>query len=171
LQLEALFTNELSFKVNRNHSPQAGAWKSDISGMSLQCQVGIDPTQARRGFIKLTFDLPDKEGNDVPFTFHFTVEGFFSVHESQEANFEKLLQMAGVPMLYSTARQVLRSATSLSMFPPAFLPTVSFLDVKEEEEPLKALRVERSAKVAAGKGKPFRGKPIEKPHKPAAEEA
>lgn len=126
LQLNYYFVTELSVTANREHDPKKTVTLTD-ENMVVTPDILPDKNDPRNW--QVTLRIQQQAGPDVNAPYFFTVEltGFFSVATSfPEDKAEWIVRTNATSVLYSTAREVLRSAMSQGPFCPLLLPTVSF---------------------------------------------
>lgn len=126
LQLNYYFVTELSVTANREHDPKKPVTLTD-ENLVVTPDILPDQNDPRRW--QVTLRIQQQAGPDVNAPYFFTVEltGFFSVASNfPEDKAEWMVRTNATSVLYSTAREVLRSAMSQGPFCPLLLPTVSF---------------------------------------------
>jgi preprotein translocase subunit SecB len=136
LELQNYFITALSLTANRNYDGQKQRAPC-VSDLQVEPFPRPDEKDARHW--QVTVKITYRPGPDVNAPYHFAVEivGLFQVVAQVEADkVEWLVETNATSVLYSTAREILRSAMNTGPYPPLLLPTGSFY------EPKKAVPVE-----------------------------
>lgn len=76
--------------------------------------------------------MPENENEKIPYAIHLIAIGLFRVDENWDDK-NKLLRVNGASILYSAAREFLITISSRGPWPPAVLPTTSFLPPEKKE--------------------------------------
>lgn len=133
LELQNYFVTALSITANRNYDGQKQ--KAPCSGgLQVEPLLQMEGKDARhwQATLKITY----RPGPDVNAPYHFSMEivGLFQVvNEVAEDKAKWFVETNGTAVLYSTAREILRSVTSAGPYPPLLIPTGTFYEPKKGE--------------------------------------
>lgn len=141
LLLRGYFVNQMSFTVNLEHDPTK---ESDLAFDDLKvdsdCQPAKENPELQNGGpawqvrVLISQNLPAEK--NAPYNFAVELVGFFQVADSYpEGKRECLVKTNGRSMLYGLAREVIRNLTAQGPFPPMLIPTVSFYETEDENQP------------------------------------
>jgi len=133
LQLKYYFVAELSVIANRDHDCTKPI---ELTNENLVVTPTFIPDPEDSRLWQVTLRIQQQSGPSVNAPYFFTVEltGFFSVApECPDNKVEWMLRTNATSVLYSTAREVLRSAMSQGPYCPLLLPTVSFYTPFKQE--------------------------------------
>jgi len=88
----------------------------------------------------------------APYKLDLQVTGFFEVlPDYPENKVKELIRITGASLLYSGAREYVLGFTSRGPWGPVLLPTISFIETKQQEEPQsKKSRKPRDASTSKG---------------------
>lgn len=126
LQLKYYFVAELSVIANREHDRTKPV---EVTDKNLVVVPSFMPDQGNSRLWQVTLRIQQQAGPAANAPYFFTVEltGFFSVASDYPDNkVEWMVRTNATSVLFSTAREVLRSAMSQGPYCPLLLPTVSF---------------------------------------------
>lgn len=132
LRFKSYFVTDLMFTANPKHEPKKPA-ELHINDLQVECNAErskeAEGGQSWRVALRVMQNVgPDR---NAPYNFMISVLGDFEVHPkypSEKA--EQLVRINGCSVLYSTVREILKSAMARGPFPPLFLPTVHFLGME-----------------------------------------
>lgn len=128
LELQNYFVTALSLTANRSfdgRKPLAAC----ASDLRVEPFVLADESDARHW--QVTLKIAYRPGPDVNAPYHFAVEiaGLFQVTlQVPDENVKWLVETNATSVLYSSAREILRSVMSNGPYPPLLLPTLSFYE-------------------------------------------
>ena len=126
LQLRRYFVSELSIQANKRFKTDQPVTLG-MDDVVLEPRFTPIPKKAREWEVVLRIFHQGKEGVNTPYYFSVELVAFFGVHKSYEAGkSEWLVRTNASSVLYSMAREILRSAMSHGPFMPLILPTVTF---------------------------------------------
>lgn len=126
LLLDNYFLAKLSVEANARFEPKEpmNLSANDISVESVSVRIGGD---VRKWQVSIKVFHQSKDGVNAPYFFCVEAVGFFSVAESYPEDREEwLVKTNASSVLYSAAREALRSAMAAGPWKPVLLPTVSF---------------------------------------------
>jgi preprotein translocase subunit SecB len=126
LQLNYYFVTELNVTANRQHDPKQPIMLSD-ENLVVKLDVMVQKDDARRWQATLRIQQQGGPVTNPPYFFTVELVGMFSVAAKYPLDkAEWMVRTNASSVLYSTAREVLRSAMSQGPYCPLLLPTVSF---------------------------------------------
>ncbi len=126
LQLKYYFVAELSVITNREHDRAKPIALTD-ENLLVTPSFMPDPKDPRLWQVTLRIQQQAGPAANAPYFFTVELAGFFSVApDYPEDKVEWMVRTNATSVLYSTAREVLRSAMSQGPYCPLLLPTVSF---------------------------------------------
>lgn len=126
LQLSYYFVTELNVTANRKHDPKQPITLTD-ENLAVKLDVLGQKDDARRWQATLRIHQQGGPATNPPYFFTVELVGMFSVAASYPLDkAEWMVRTNASSVLYSTAREVLRSAMAQGPFCPMLLPTVSF---------------------------------------------
>jgi preprotein translocase subunit SecB len=130
LQLKYYFITELYIKARTNYDPKRGF---DYKIEYLQCDTKFMKKEDNPLLRQVQFTIncnPPVDAN-IPYEFKITVVGFFHIDKTWPlSRREELVHFNGLAILYSTAREIIATATSRGPWPQIILPSVNFLPKK-----------------------------------------
>lgn len=137
LELQNYFVTALSITANRNYDGQKknAPCSSDLSVEPSLQQTGGKGARHWQATLKITY----RPGPDVNAPYHFSMEivGLFQVaNQIAEDKAKWFVETNGTAVLYSTAREILRSVMSGGRYPPLLIPTGTFYEPKKDEVPV-----------------------------------
>ena len=139
LQLLQYFVPEISFTANQTFNTEKGC-EGGIEEFSVEAvakhQAAPENFQGRSWSVEMVISQKLKDGQNLPYKFSMTLVGMFAwldknATSEQEAQF---VRVNGSTILYATAREVIRSTTTLGPWGPVILPTLSFYDKDASKE-------------------------------------
>lgn len=140
LQLVRYLAPEIAMSANSAFNPakpiEAGTDQLAVQAVVAQ-QKAPDNFQGRSWVIEMSITQTIKEGQNFPYTFKLALVGLFLCHDGKLANEieERFVRTNGSSILYATARELVRSLTTLGPWGQVLLPTASFYEnVTEEKE-------------------------------------
>jgi preprotein translocase subunit SecB len=126
LQLNCYFVTELNVSANRQHDPKAPITLS-ADNLTVKPDILAQNDDPRRWQVTLRIHQQGRPSTNSPYFFTIELVGMFSVAANYpEKQVESLVRTNASSVLYSTAREVLRSAMAQGPFFPLLLPTLSF---------------------------------------------
>jgi preprotein translocase subunit SecB len=133
LELKNYFVTALSITANRNYDgqKQKAPCSSDLQVEPLFQVDGKDIRQWQA-----TLKIIYRPGPDVNAPYHFSIEivGLFQVaNHVAEDKAKWFVETNGTAVLYSTAREILRSVMSSGPYPPLLIPTGTFYEPEKKE--------------------------------------
>lgn len=137
LKCTCYFVTDLVVTANPEHDPKKPP-SLDFRDLLVDCRTekpkkseGEKEQQLWRISLRVAQNV-DPEKNS-PYNFTVSILGQFVVHpEYPKEKTEQLVTINGSSLLYTTVREILRSAMSHGPFPPLILPTVCFMETKGE---------------------------------------
>ncbi len=133
LELEDYFVTALNLTANRAYDGQK---ERDACAKDLLVEPFVRPDEKDGRHWQVTLKVTYRPGPAVNAPYHFALEivGLFRVAaEVADDKVEWLVQTNATSVLYSTAREILRSAMANGPNPPLLLPTGSFYEPRKEE--------------------------------------
>lgn len=133
LQLLRYVVAEISVSANRTFDPSKPS-DCDITRMSVETVVNQQKTSEQGSdnswLVEMAISQKVLEGQNFPYDFNLIIVGVFALKEGAiAANKEsQFVTVNGSSMLYSAARELIRSTTAIGPWGELFLPTVSFYD-------------------------------------------
>lgn len=141
LQLEGYYARQISFSLRQNIEENAEFFgptglqyipvnfgEIDPFQMNVAMRGAVRDDDSSRWRFELTITSADLEETNFPYEFEIAVVGYFKSHLENNPKNEHLIRTNGISILYSTAREMLASASSRSLFPGILLPSMSFAD-------------------------------------------
>jgi preprotein translocase subunit SecB len=93
-------------------------------------------THGTRWLVTLSIDQKIPEGKNVPYEFSIQLTGVVCVHPSLKGEtLTHNIQVNGPSMLFGSAREIIRAATSRGPFAPLIIPSTSFLQRIPQPKP------------------------------------
>jgi preprotein translocase subunit SecB len=132
LELQNYFVTALSLTANQNLDSQK---ERAACGSHLQVEPTLRADERDNRHWQVTLKATYRPGPDVNATYHFAIEivGLFQVaQEVAEEKIQWLVETNATSVLYSTAREILRSAMAAGPYPPLLLPAASFYEPKAQ---------------------------------------
>jgi len=141
LLLRGYFVHQMSFTVNLEHDPDKPAELTfeDIKVESDCARSRVESDVQKEGpawqvRVLISQNLPPER--NAPYNYSVELVGLFQVADGfPEAKRERLVKTNGRSMLYGLAREVIRNLTAQGPFPPMLIPTVSFYETEDENQP------------------------------------
>lgn len=134
LQLRRYIVTELSVSANRGFDPDKKV-RLGLRDVVAQPECRGDEKKPREWQIVLKLKHSQSAESNSPYFFMIETVGFFTVKESVPAErVAEFVQVNGASVLYSTAREVLRSVMAMGPYLPILLPTVCFYEPKRKAE-------------------------------------
>ena len=137
LRLDRYFLKELHFTLNEGFdrgkkSSAIGATPPDMKLSVVSAEQ--NPTNPLQWRFELKIILPPDPEGAFPYTFSTVIVGYFTVSDKfPAARAEEMARANGPALLYSGARELVRSVTGRGPYPPVVLPSVTFIQPKTEE--------------------------------------
>jgi preprotein translocase subunit SecB len=126
LQLERYFVTEFSLTANKEFDSKKEI-KLGIENIVVTPALVSAPSNPRQWQVTLRIQLQPNPDANAPYFFTLELVGLFRVSDAYpEENVEWIVQTNATSVLYSAAREVLRSAMAQGPYPPFLLPTASF---------------------------------------------
>jgi len=137
LQLKRYFVTELNVAANPEHDPGKTIDLSD-SDLIISPSYAPDKSDPRQWQVTLRIHQPAAPTANAPYAFTVEIVGSFSVAKGYpREKIEWMVRTNAASVLYSTAREILRSAMSQGPFCPLLIPTVSFYTPETKTPPKK----------------------------------
>jgi preprotein translocase subunit SecB len=135
LQLRLYFVTELNISVNMEFDPDEEV-KLYLKNLVVNSEAIKNPDDEREWQIKLSVQHNQDLKTNSPYFFSVNLVGFFRIEGYvPNNNVAKYAYVNGSSVLYSSAREVLRSAMARGPYEPIMLPTVCFYEeVKQKAE-------------------------------------
>jgi preprotein translocase subunit SecB len=112
--------------------------------LEIQKECRMDPEHERFFQVFLSVGTKPIDGKNAPYEFYVELQGLFSVDDQvPDESLEHFVSVNGSSVLYSTSREVLRSAMSNGPFVPILLPTVSFFEPPAEKKEIELVSNEK----------------------------
>jgi preprotein translocase subunit SecB len=130
LELQNYFITTLNLTANRSYDGQKPR-AACISDLLVEPFFKFDEKDARHW--QVTLKVTYRPGPDVNAPYHFAVEivGLFQVNTDYPSDkVSWLVETNASSVLYSTAREMLRSVMASGPYPPLLLPAGSFYEPK-----------------------------------------
>jgi preprotein translocase subunit SecB len=145
LELQNYFVTALSITANRNYDGQK---QKALCSSDLQVEPFLQTDGKDARHWQATLKITYRPGPDVNAPYHFSIEivGLFQVaNQVTEDKAKWFVETNGTAVLYSTAREFLRSVMSSGPYPPLLVPTGTFYEPEKKEAPPQP---EKSAQAA-----------------------
>lgn len=156
LQLRHYILTELSLSANRSFDPSKKVQLA-LRDVVAEPECRMDKKDGRECQIVLRIKHSQSAESNSPYFFMIEMIGFFAVSKSvPDDRVAEFAEVNGSSVLYSTAREVLRSAMALGPYLPILLPAVCFFDPKKKAEEKKV--IESGAAVAPAAAMPAESK-------------
>ncbi len=136
LQLKQYIVTELSLAANRSFNPEKDVHFSvpDVVG---EPECSPDEKNGREWQNVLKLKHSQSAESNSPYFFMIEIVGLFSVDKSVlDEKVPEFVKVNGASVLYSSAREILRSTMTMGPYLPILLPTISFCDSQIEKKPL-----------------------------------
>ncbi|MFO7535357.1 MAG: protein-export chaperone SecB [Kiritimatiellia bacterium] len=146
LQLKQYIVTELSLSANRKFDLEKDVHFSvpDVVGEPI-CTP--DEKNGREWQIVLKLKHSQSVESNSPYFFMIEIVGLFSVDKSVlEEKIPEFVRVNGASVLYSSAREILRSTMTMGPYLPILLPTISFCDSKSSTIEKKLLKPRKKAR-------------------------
>lgn len=128
LRLKSYFVTELHVIANREFEPEK-AVKLRLEDVLAEHECVVHEEHSRDWQIRLRVKHAHNPESNSPYSFAIEIVGSFTVQEEvPDDKVEEFARVNGSSVLFSTAREVLRSNMANGPFVPIVLPTVCFLD-------------------------------------------
>jgi len=148
LQLKYYFVSELNVQANRSFDPKQGVTLG-MDDVEMECHAKCTDETARMWEVSLRMFHQGKEKGNTPYFFKIEMVGFFAVLESYSPEKDEwLVKTNASSVLYSTAREVLRTTMANGPFMPLLLPTASFY-TQETKDALNKIKADKKAELKA----------------------
>ena len=132
LQLNCYFVTDINVTANQTFdgSKEIGLRLSDVMA-EPECTESDE--DAREWQVRLRVSHLQDEKSNSPYFFTIELVGFFKILDRvPDERVERFISVNGASVLFSTAREVLRSVMANGPYDPVLLPTVCFLDSMPE---------------------------------------
>lgn len=133
LQLVRYLAPEISVSANSSFNPakptESGTEQLVVQAIVAQ-QKAPDNFRGQSWSIEMLITQTFKEGQNFPYTFKLALVGLFLCHDGKvaKADEERFVRINGSSILYATARELVRSLTTLGPWGEVLLPTASFYE-------------------------------------------
>jgi len=127
LELIHYFVTDLSISANMDHDP---AKEINLSLKDLKCTNRVRRIEghATNWSIFLSVEQDTRPNRNSPYNFRISVSGVFELQTDFPADrAERFVTANGSAILFSVAREALRSGMSAGPYPPLLLPGVHFV--------------------------------------------
>jgi preprotein translocase subunit SecB len=149
LQLKRYFITELHLTANEDFDPEKEV-RLRLEDVLAEPECIVREKHPREWQIRLRVRHAHTPESNSPYNFAVEIVGFFRVHEDvPDESVEKFARVNGSSILFTTAREVLRSSMANGPFDPIVLPTVCFFDPPLESTDAKGKQGERVAESTA----------------------
>jgi preprotein translocase subunit SecB len=131
IEITDYFVSDLQFTANSEHDTNKPSKSSieDIQITNQADQIG-DP---RSWQITQRIAINAPSDRNAPYSFLLEIIGFIHVADSVvETNIERFVRINGASLVFSAAREIIRSATARGPYKSILLPTVTFWEPKPE---------------------------------------
>ena len=137
LQLRRYFVSEINVSVNKDFDPEKEV-RLEFEDLIVTPTSLSEKASKRLWEVSLRIQFqPGPEAN-VPYYFMVEIFSLFDVHKSvPDERIEPLVKTNCPAVLYSTAREILRSVMAQGPFPALILPTGTFYEPKLRKKQLK----------------------------------
>ncbi len=128
LQLNCYFVTDINVTANQafDGSKEIGLRLRDVVA-EPDCTASNDDSREWQVRLRVSH-LQDEESNS-PYFFSIELVGFFRILDRvPDEGVERFVSVNGASVLFSTAREVLRSVMANGPYDPILLPSVCFLD-------------------------------------------
>ncbi len=128
LQLRKYFVSEINVSSNRDFDPEKDV-RLDFEDLIVKPGYVKSESSKRRWEVSLRVQFqPGPEAN-VPYYFMVEILSLFDIHKSvPEEKLEPLVKSNCPAVLYTMAREILRSVMAQGPFPSLILPTGTFYE-------------------------------------------
>jgi len=139
LQLKRYFVSEINLSVNKDFNPEKDI-KLDFEDLIVLPEFIRSKSNKRQWEVSLRVQFqPGPEAN-APYYFMVDILSLFDLQKSvPDENIELLVRTNCPAVLYSMAREILRSVMAQGPFPALILPTGIFCDPKLRKKQLKKI--------------------------------
>lgn len=151
LQLRRYFVSEINVSTNKGFEPEKDV-RLDFENLIVSPTFLKAKASKKRWEVSLRIQFqPGPEAN-VPYYFMVEILSLFDVHKSvSDERIETLVKTNCPSVLYSMAREILRSVMAQGPFPSLILPTGTFYEPELRKKQLK--KKSRPAKKSHSKSK------------------
>lgn len=134
LQLRHYIVTDLSVTANQLFDPEKKVHLG-IQDVVASPECTPDKKNPREWQIALRIKHSQNTDSNSPYFFMIEMVGFFAVKESvPETEVAKFAEVNGASLLYTTAREILRTTMAMGPYRPLLLPAVCFFDPKPKTE-------------------------------------
>lgn len=133
----------------------------DFSGAKFKAEINVSEVSGEHVpnppayQIHMALLCDPKEKNSFPYRFQISVTGFMSFRGEQTGKERTdIITVNGCALLYSTLRDALHSLTARFRNGPVLLPTVTFLDMRENTEKKAGSQIKEKPKTPRQRKKP-----------------
>jgi len=136
LRLDRYFLKELHYELNAGFDRDMQSADEDTLP---SVTVGVtsaeqDPDNRLKWRFELKLELAEDPEGNFPYKIGATMVGYFTVSEDYAAErADEMARANGPALLYSGARELVRSVTGRGPYPPLLLPSITFVQSKVEE--------------------------------------
>lgn len=142
LQLKRYFVTELSLTANKEFDPKQEV-KLGAESLFVEPSLLPDPSNARQWQVTLRIRQQTGKEANAPYFCALEIVGFFGLQaDYPEDKIQWIIQTNATSVLYSAAREILRSAMAQGPHPPILLPTVSFYGPNPKAAPAATVAVQ-----------------------------
>jgi preprotein translocase subunit SecB len=151
LQLKQYFFTKINCEADLNykepHHQNAG------NKLEVKVQSNVAPNKDNKMAWRIILDIHvSSPPKPAPYKMDLQVIGFFDVVPGYPENkIKELIRITGASILYSGAREYVLGFTSRGPWGPVLLPTISFIEPNQEEEP-QSKKSRKPREVSIGKG-------------------
>jgi preprotein translocase subunit SecB len=132
LLLKQYVVTELTVTANRDFEPDKPV-ELGLEDLVSDPECDVSEENAREWQITLRMKHSQNTESNSPYFFMIELVGFFGVEDGvPDEMIAEFVRVNGSSVLYSTAREVLRSIMTMGPFLPIMLPTVCFYDPKKQ---------------------------------------
>ena len=139
LQLRNYIVTELSVSANRTFDPDKKV-QLGLPDVTVESECVADKKDGRAWQIVLRIKQAQSAESNSPYFFMIEMAGFFMVSKAvSDERVAEFVEVNGASVLYSTAREVLRSTMAMGPYLPILLPAGCFFDPQPKNEDKKAV--------------------------------
>jgi preprotein translocase subunit SecB len=132
LQLKCYFVTDLNISANQTFDPDS-ATNLLLEDLVAEPECTPNEEDEREWQISLRVSHTQTPESNAPYFFSIELIGFFKIEDTvPDERVKQFATVNGASVLFSTAREVLRSGMANGPYEPIILPTVCFLDAAPE---------------------------------------
>jgi preprotein translocase subunit SecB len=136
ISLTNYFVSELQFQSNRTFDPK-NPFEIKIEDIDVKKDAKPSTEDRRKWEVTLEVKLIERPERNLPCNLALEMLGLVEVDQSvKDENIERFVQINGVSLVFSAAREIVRAITSRGPNGSILLPTVTFWQPKSEAPPV-----------------------------------